>query len=52
MVIWTGWLASDPLIAYHALAFYHAHPELQGELATADAVDRIGNGRAVGHEQP
>jgi hypothetical protein len=30
MVIRTGWLASDPIVVYHALAFYHAHPELRG----------------------
>lgn len=52
MVIRIGWLASDPIVVYHALAFYHAHPELRGELATPDAVDRINNRRAVSHETP
>lgn len=52
MVIRTGWLASDPIIVYHALAFYFAHPELRGELATPDTVDRIDNRRPVSHETP
>lgn len=52
MVIRTGWLASDPIVVYHALSFYHAHPELRGELATPKAVARIGGGRAIGDDQP
>jgi hypothetical protein len=52
MVIRTGWLASDPTIVYHALWFYHAHPELRGELAAPDALDRISSGRAIGLEHP
>jgi hypothetical protein len=52
MVIRTGWLASDPIVVYHALAFYHAHPELRGELATPKAVARISGGRAIGDDQP
>jgi hypothetical protein len=42
MVIRTGWLASDPTLVYHALSFYHAHPELRSELATPQALKRIG----------
>lgn len=52
MVIRTGWLASNPIIVDHALAFYHAHPELRGELGTPDALARIGSGQAVGHDPP
>ena len=52
MVIRTGWLASDPTLVYHALSFYHAHPDLRGELATPDVLDRISSGRAIGLEQP
>ncbi|HEX6677323.1 MAG TPA: hypothetical protein VF486_20135 [Actinomycetes bacterium] len=52
MVIRTGWLATDPSTVYHALSFYHAHPELQAELATPEALDRISNGRAVRQEEP
>ncbi len=44
MVIRTAWLATDPTTVYHALSFYHAHPELRAELATPEALDRIGNG--------
>jgi hypothetical protein len=52
MVIRTAWLASDPTVVYHALGFYHAHPELWAELATPQAVARIGSGRAIGDDQP
>lgn len=50
MVIRTAWLATDPTTVYHALSFYHAHPDLRAELATPAAPDRIGNGRAVGQQ--
>jgi hypothetical protein len=52
MVIRTTWLATDPATVYHALSFYHAHPDLRAELATLDAVQRIRNGRAVGRAEP
>jgi amino acid transporter len=42
VVVRTGWLASDPTTVYHALSFYHAHPELRAELATPQALRRIG----------
>ena len=42
MVIRTGWLASDPTLVYHTLSFYHAHPALRAELATPQALKRIG----------
>ncbi|MEV0154914.1 hypothetical protein AB0H57_14370 [Micromonospora sp. NPDC050686] len=32
---------------YHALAFYHAHPDLRPELGTPAALDRIAAGRAA-----
>lgn len=47
MVIRTYWLATDPATIYHALSFYKTHPDLQAELATPAALDRIGNGRTV-----
>jgi hypothetical protein len=52
MVIRTAWLGADPATVYHALSFYHTHPDLRAELATPDAVQRIRNGRAVGQEEP
>jgi hypothetical protein len=52
MVIRTAWLVTDPTTVYHALSFYHAHPDLRAELATPAAPDRIGNGRAVGQQEP
>jgi hypothetical protein len=47
MVIRTYWLGTDPATVYHALAYYHAHPELRPELATPAAVDRIASGAAT-----
>ncbi|MBQ1040265.1 hypothetical protein [Micromonospora sp. C81] len=41
------WLAGDPVVVYHALAFYHSRPDLQPELGTEAALDRIAAGRAV-----
>jgi hypothetical protein len=52
MVIRTAWLATDPTTVYSALSFYHAHPELRDKLATPDALDRIGNGRAARQNPP
>jgi hypothetical protein len=34
-------LATNPMLLYHALSFYHAHPDLRAELATPEAVERI-----------
>lgn len=51
MVIRTAWLATDPTTVYHALSFYHAHPDLRAELATPAALHRISNGRTVGPDQ-
>jgi hypothetical protein len=48
MVVRTFWLATDPATVYHALSFYHSHPDLRPELAKPDALNRIGTGRAVG----
>jgi hypothetical protein len=51
MVVRTYWLADDPATVYHALSFYHSHPDLQPELAKPDALNRISTGRAVGGEE-
>jgi hypothetical protein len=51
MVVRTVWLGTDPTTVYHALAYYHAHPELRPELGTPAALDRIAGGTAV-VEQP
>lgn len=34
--------AMDPVLAYHVLRFYQAHPDRRGELAGAAAPDRVG----------
>jgi len=52
LVVRTVWLAADPATVYHALSFYRFHPDLRGELATPDAVQRISSGRAVAQEEP
>jgi hypothetical protein len=52
MVVRTVWLATDPTTVYRALSFYCSHPNLQPELGTPDALDRISSGRAVGQEEP
>jgi hypothetical protein len=33
---------ATPTLVYHALPFYHAHSELRSELATPQALKRIG----------
>jgi hypothetical protein len=43
-----GYLAVNPAIAYHALRFYHAHPEHRAELSTNAAVERIRQGNLLG----
>ncbi|MFG1660451.1 hypothetical protein ACGFIY_28310 [Micromonospora chersina] len=45
LVVRTYWLAADREAVLAALAFYLAHPELRGELATPEAVRRIAEGR-------
>jgi hypothetical protein len=47
MVIRAYWLATDPATVYHAMSFYHAHPDLRAELQNHSALDRITGGRAV-----
>jgi hypothetical protein len=37
-------LAVDPAVAYHALRYYHAHPEARGELRTVAGEQRIRSG--------
>ncbi len=39
-----GFLAINPAIAYHALRFYHQHPEHRAELSTDTAVERVRQG--------
>jgi hypothetical protein len=41
-------LALDPVVAYHTLRFYHAHPEARMELLTSSAEQRIRFGSLVG----
>ncbi|SCE97482.1 hypothetical protein [Micromonospora mirobrigensis] len=41
------WLAGDPVVVYHALAFYHSRPDLRPELGTVAAMERIAAGRTV-----
>lgn len=41
-------LAVDPAVLYHALRYYHAHPEARPELATDAGVRRIRNGNRLG----
>ncbi|WP_262284708.1 hypothetical protein [Micromonospora sp. MA102] len=45
LVVRTYWLAADREVVRSVLAFYLAHPERRGELATQDAVRRIAEGR-------
>ncbi|TWF77883.1 hypothetical protein FHX44_113798 [Pseudonocardia hierapolitana] len=40
-------LAVDPAVAYHALRYYHAHPESRGELLTPVGERRIRSGNVV-----
>ncbi|WP_089007713.1 hypothetical protein [Micromonospora viridifaciens] len=40
------WLATNPVTVYHVVAFYHSHLDLQPELGTLLAMERIANGRA------
>jgi len=47
MVIRGYWLATNPATVYHAISFYHAHPDLRAELHDHSALDRITSGRAV-----
>lgn len=45
LVVRTYWLAADREAVRRTLAFYLAHPDLRGELATPEAVRRIAEGR-------
>lgn len=40
-------LAVDPAVVYHALRYYHAHPEMRAELLTPAGVQRIRSGRLL-----
>ena len=51
MVVRTAWLSTDPTTVYHTLSFYRSHPDLQAELGTPDALDRISDGRAIREEE-
>jgi len=50
LVVRARWLSADPVVAYHALSFYHAHPDQRSELATPAALERISNGRTVNQD--
>jgi hypothetical protein len=41
-------LAVDPAVLYHALRYYHAHPEARAELATDAGLHRIRSGNLLG----
>jgi hypothetical protein len=47
IAIKTAYLAVDPALAYHALAYYHAHPNARPELATTTALDRLRTARLL-----
>jgi hypothetical protein len=48
LVVRAYWLATDPVLVYHALSFYYEHPESRAELSTSEALDRIRTGRGLG----
>ncbi len=39
------WLSVDPALLYHALRYYHAHPEARAELASTAGVQRLQQAR-------
>ncbi|MGH3907487.1 MAG: hypothetical protein ACRDTE_25415 [Pseudonocardiaceae bacterium] len=41
------WLSVDPALLYHALRYYHAHPEARLELGTPAGAQRISEARVV-----
>ncbi|MGH3972990.1 MAG: hypothetical protein ACRDS9_06665 [Pseudonocardiaceae bacterium] len=41
-------LAVDPAVLYHALRYYHAHPEARAELTTEAGLHRIRGGNLLG----
>jgi hypothetical protein len=44
-----GWsLAVDPALLYHALRYYHAHPEARAELGTEAGLRRVRSGDLLG----
>ncbi|HEY9474362.1 MAG TPA: hypothetical protein VIS06_10995, partial [Mycobacteriales bacterium] len=47
MVVKAAYLSVDPALAYHALRFYHAHPEARAELADGTALDRLRTARLL-----
>lgn len=47
MAIRGRWLSIDPALLYHALHYYHAHPEARPELSTPAGVLRISEARMV-----
>jgi hypothetical protein len=50
LVVRARWLATDPVVVYHALSFYHVHPDQRAELATPAALERISSGRIVNQD--
>jgi hypothetical protein len=50
LVVRVRWLATDPVVVYNALSFYHAHPDQRAELATSAALERISSGRIASQD--
>jgi hypothetical protein len=50
LVVRVRWLATDPVVVYDALSFYHAHPDQRAELATSAALQRISSGRIASED--
>jgi hypothetical protein len=50
LVVRVRWLATDPVVVYDALSFYHTHPDQRAELATPAALERINSGRIANQE--
>jgi hypothetical protein len=50
LVVRVRWLATDPVVVYDALSFYHTHPDQRAELATSAALERISSGRIVSQD--
>jgi hypothetical protein len=50
LVVRARWLATDPVVVYDAVSFYHTHPDQRAELATPAALERIRSGRIAGRD--
>lgn len=51
LVVRARWLATDPVVVYDVLSFYHAHPDQRAELATPAALERIAGGRIASQDR-